>query len=261
MADMMGDRVAGKVALITGGGAGIGRATAIRLAREGALVTITDLDKGRCEAVAAELGDNGAFLTQNVCDEGDWEKVMADLKARHGRLDVLVNNAGILGTEDSQTIEDLTLEEWRRIHSVNVEGVYLGCRYGVKAMKATGGSIINLSSIAGIIASPHVTSYGASKGAVRQFTKSIAVHCGRQGYDIRCNSVHPGVIRTDMGEQVMKLGGGDPDEGWRKRTAQIPLGRPGHPDDIANGILFLASDESRYMTGAELVIDGGYTVV
>ncbi len=128
-------------------------------------------------------------------------------------------------------------------------------------MKATGGAIVNLSSIAGLIATPHLAAYGASKGAVRQLTKSVAIYCGRKGYGIRCNSVHPGIIRTDMGDQVMGLGGGDVEANWQERIATIPIGEPGQPADIANAILFLASDEAGHVTGAELVVDGGMTAV
>jgi NAD(P)-dependent dehydrogenase (short-subunit alcohol dehydrogenase family) len=148
---------------------------------------------------------------------------------------------------------------------VNVEGVFLGCKHAVEAMRAnagsSGGAIVNLSSIAGLVATPHVAAYGASKGAVRQLTKSVAIWCGRQGYRIRCNSVRPGIIQTDMGEQVMRLGGADPERAWETRIRQIPIGETGRPEDIANGILFLASDEARHITGAELVIDGGMTAI
>lgn len=254
-------RVAGKRAIVTGGANGIGRATAMRLAAEGAKVTITDVDHDQGQAAAAEIGEGTTFLGQDVRQEEDWHRVIADVTARDGGLDILVNNAGILGTQSHQTIEHLDLEEWRLIQAINVEGVFLGCRFGIDAMKAGGGAIVNLSSIAGLLASPHVAAYGASKGAVRQLTKSVAVHCGRAGYRIRCNSVHPGVIKTAMGDQVMGIGGIEAAAGWAARLKMIPLGEPGLPDDIANAILFLVSDEARYITGAELVIDGGTTII
>ncbi|MDP6709596.1 MAG: glucose 1-dehydrogenase [Alphaproteobacteria bacterium] len=254
-------RVQDKVAIVTGAGTGIGRATAGRLAEEGAIVTVADRDEAAGAAVAQALGGEAAFVAQDVRLEADWQRLMGEVTGRHGRLDILVNNAGILATRDSQVIEDTDLEQWRAVQEVNVEGVFLGCRYGVEAMKATGGAIVNLSSIAGLIATPHLAAYGASKGAVRQLTKSVAIYCGRKGYGIRCNSVHPGIIRTDMGNQVMGLGGGDVEANWQERIATIPIGEPGQPADIANAILFLASDEARHVTGAELVVDGGMTAI
>ena len=147
------------------------------------------------------------------------------------------------------------------MQAVNAEGVFLGCRAAVKAMKAAGGAIVNLSSIAGLIATPQFVAYGASKGAVRQFTKSVAVDCARKGYRIRCNSVHPGFIETDMGRGSMLMDGGDAEARYKARVRLTPLGVPGQPEDIANGVVFLASDEARHVTGAELVIDGGMTAV
>ena len=179
----------------------------------------------------------------------------------HGKLDVLVNNAGILSTSSRQSVEDVNLEEWRSVQSVNVEGVFLGCQAAVGVMKSVGGAIINLSSVAGLVASPGILAYGASKGAVRQLTKSIAVDCARKGYGIRCNSVHPGLINTDMGQNSMHMGGGNPEENYKNRVALTPMGEAGSPIDIANGVLFLASEEARHVTGAELVIDGGLTAV
>ena len=252
-------RVENKIAIVTGAGTGIGAATARRLAEEGATVTVTDLNAERGQAVAGSLGGAAAFVQQDVRSEADWQRLMEEVTGRHGRLDILVNNAGILATEQSQTIEDTEMEQWRAVQQVNVEGVYLGCRYGVKAMKETGGAIVNLSSIAGLIATPHTVAYGASKGAVRQMTKSVAIYCGRKGYGIRCNSVHPGIMRTEMGDQVMGLGGGDPEKAWAARLAIIPSGQAGEAIDVANCILFLASDEARQVTGAELVVDGGVT--
>ncbi|MCH9673053.1 MAG: glucose 1-dehydrogenase [Gammaproteobacteria bacterium] len=252
-------RVEGRVAVITGAGTGIGRAAAVRLAQEGATVALTDIDPERVAEVAQQIGPAATFFAHDVRVESNWQQIMSDVKSQHGRVDILVNNAGILATQSTQDIEDVELDEWKAVHAVNVDGVYLGCRYGVRTMKSHGGSIVNMSSIAGLVGTPHLAAYGASKGAVRQLTKSVALHCGRKGYGIRCNSVHPGIIQTNMGTQVMSMGGADPQENWKARTAQIPLGEPGQPVDVANCILFLASDEARHVTGAELVVDGGMT--
>ena len=185
---------------------------------------------------------------------------MDNVLQKHGRLDILINNAGILATESSQDVESTSLNQWQAVNAVNSEGVFLGCQHGIQAMKATGGSIVNLSSIAALMATPHLFAYGASKAAVRQLTKTVAVHCGREGYRIRCNSVHPGVIETSMGDELMALGGGNVEEKWAARIAAIPLGEAGTVDDVASCVLFLASDEARHVTGSALVVDGGTTI-
>jgi 3(or 17)beta-hydroxysteroid dehydrogenase len=255
-------RVEGKIAIVTGGANGIGRAVCRRFAEEGAIVTVADLNVEEGQALAAELGGEAGFIALDVRSEQGWQSLMDAVLARHGRLDVLVNNAGILATTQHQSIDDIGIDEWRAVQAVNAEGVFLGCRAGVKAMKlGGGGSIINLSSIAGIIGTPQIVAYGASKGAVRQMTKSIAIDCARKRYGIRCNSVHPGLIDTDMGTESMGMGGGDPKENLKARVGATPMGERGDPLDIANGILFLASDEAKHMTGAELVIDGGLTAI
>ena len=252
-------RVQDKIALVTGGGTGIGCAIAQRLSDEGAQVIITDRNTQTGEAVASAY-DSIEFLEQDVRDQTRWQEVISHVTDRHGRLDILVNNAGILATEPSQGVEDTTLAQWRQVQEINSEGVFHGCQHGIAAMKANGGAIVNLSTIAGLVATPHIFAYGASKAAVRQLTKSVAVHCGRKGYRIRCNSVHPGVIQTDMGDQVMSLGGADTATQWAQRTARIPLGEAGSVEDVANCVLFLASLEARHITGAELVVDGGMTI-
>ena len=255
-------RVEGKIAIVTGGANGIGRAVCRRFAEEGAIVTVADVNAEQGQALAAELGGEAGFIALDVRSEQGWQSLMDAVLARHGRLDVLVNNAGILATTQHQSIDDIGIDEWRAVQAVNAEGVFLGCRAGVKAMKpGGGGSIINLSSIAGIIGTPQIVAYGASKGAVRQMTKSIAIDCARKRYGIRCNSVHPGLIDTDMGTESMGLGGGDPAENLKTRVEATPMGERGEALDIANGILFLASDEAKHMTGAELVIDGGLTAI
>jgi len=254
-------RVDGKVALVTGGGGGIGSAAARRLAAEGAQVVVTDLAMEAAAATAETIGAAAMALAQDVRQEADWARVMADIQARHGRLDILVNNAGILATQNSQNVENTDMAQWQAVQAVNVNGVYLGCRHGVEAMKAAGGAIVNLSSIAGLIGTPHLFAYGASKGAVRQLTKSVAVYCARAGYRIRCNSVHPGLIDTAMGDQVMGLDGADVAASRDVRRQMVPMGELGTAEHVANCILFLASDEAAYVTGAELVVDGGFTVV
>ncbi|MCW5748861.1 MAG: glucose 1-dehydrogenase [Alphaproteobacteria bacterium] len=252
----MAGRVAGKVVLITGGGSGIGRATARLLAQEGATVVLTDVDRNGGQQSVQQIGGAASFLPQDVTRDEDWARVIAEVLAKHGRLDGLVNNAGISGPFPSTfESEDITL--WRRIFAVNVEGVFLGCKHGVPAIRNSGGgSIVNLSSLAALLGTPELSAYGASKGAVRQFTKTVAIECARKGYKVRCNSVHPGIIMTSMGESIFRT------EEIRERARQrVPMRELGRPEDIGYGILFLISDESRYMTGAELVIDAGMSAI
>lgn len=252
-------RVSAKVALVTGAALGIGKATALLLAREGAKVVVADMKEQEGHAVVAEIeaaGGEALFVSLNVTVEEDWSKAMAAIKARFGRLDIAVNNAGIAYTG---TVESTSLADWRRVQAVNLDGVFLGTRYAVEAMKPQGGgSIVNLSSIEGLVGDPTLAAYNASKGGVRLFTKSAALHCARSGYRIRVNSVHPGYIWTPM---VQGLTADTPDQvAARQKLVDLhPLGHLGEADDIAYGILFLASDESKFMTGSELVIDGGYT--
>lgn len=254
-------RVADKVVLVTGAGSGIGRASAKLLAAEGATVIVTDVNRaGGLETVqqiaSLNSGGNARFEEQDTAKEADWKRIVDDILAREGRLNGLVNNAGIAGPFPS-SFEGESLDQWRRILSINVEGVFLGCKYGVPALRASGGgSIVNMSSLAALLGTPDLSAYGASKGAVRQFTKTVAMDCARKGYKVRCNSVHPGIIMTPMGEHIL------PSEKARERTRQrVPIGHFGTPEDIAYGVLYLISDESRFMTGAELVIDGGMNAI
>ncbi|MBE7619554.1 glucose 1-dehydrogenase [Gluconacetobacter entanii] len=252
-------RVSGKVALVSGAALGIGKATALLLAKEGAKVVIGDLKVAEGQATVAEIeaaGGEAMFVELNVACEDDWKKAIPAVTARFGRLDIMVNNAGIAY---GGTVESTDLEHWRRVQSINLDGVFLGTKYAVEAMKPNRhGSIINLSSIEGLVGDPTLAAYNASKGGVRLFTKSAALHCAKSGYNIRVNSVHPGYIWTPM---VQGLTHDTPDQeaARQKLIALHPLGHLGEPDDIAYGILFLASDESKFMTGSELVIDGGYT--
>jgi len=252
-------RVQSKVALITGAAKGIGREAALLLAREGARIAVTDIDETEGRKVAeaiASAGGEALFLTQDVADEAQWQAVIATVVARFGRLDILVNNAGVAL---AGSVEETSLEDWRWLMSINLDAVFLGTKHGVLAMKGNGGgSIINISSIEGIIADPNLAAYNASKGGVRILTKSAALHCAKAGYKIRVNSVHPGYIWTPMVEGYLNETE-DPAAGKEGLISLHPIGRLGVASDIANGILYLASDESSFMTGSELVIDGGYT--
>ena len=255
------DRLKSKIALITGAAQGIGLETARLFVAEGATVILTDRNIEAGEVAANRLGDKAQFMSLDVGDPDQWGQVMTNIVATHSGLDILVNNAGILATGSHQTIEDTDLAQWRAIQAVNVEGVFLGCQNAVQHMKEKGGSIVNLSSVAALIGTPHLVAYGASKAAVRQLTKSVAIHCTMRKYKIRCNSVHPDPVRTPMGDELMTMYDGDLKSGWDNIVNRIPIGIPGEPIDIANSILFLASDEARHMTGSELVIDGGLTAL
>ena len=256
-------QVQGKVALITGAAAGIGAACAEALAAEGARVVLTDLDDARGEALAAKLRDIGhqaLYLHQDVVDEARWAEVIATIEATYGRLDVLVSNAGIA---IMKPLLDMTLVEWRRQNAVNIDGVFLSVKYAIPAMRrAGGGSIIMMSSIAGIRGSAGLAGYSASKGAVRLFSKSVALECAGARDGIRCNSVHPGVIETDIWQKMPQGSPGGrnaPIDPHQLAANIVPLGEAGTAADIAAGVVFLASDASRHMTGSELVIDGGST--
>lgn len=248
-------RVQDKVALITGGASGIGRASALALASQGAKVAISDVQDDVGEKTLAELNDTGAdaiYLHHDVTQEADWEQVISAVQERFGRLDILFNNAGVGG--NGMTLEEMPLEAWRRTMAVNLDGVFLGVKHGIRAMKAEGGSIINTSSILGFVGLPHSGAYTASKGGVRLLTKAAAMECAALGYRIRVNSVHPGFIDTPMVQGAIQRRGPDMRtfiEGYQ------PGGALGRPEDIAAGVLYLASDEARFNNGSELVIDGG----
>jgi len=258
------NRVANKVAVITGASLGLGAASARMLAREGATVVLTDIRDAEGQALSQEIGRAGGqalYLHHDVASEESWQGVIEQVVARFGRLDVLVNNAGVAA---SAAPEEQTLEQWRWLMSINLDGVFLGTRQALLAMKAyppkEGGSIINLSSIEGLVGDPHLGAYNASKGGVRLYTKSVALYCARAGLDIRVNSIHPGYIWTPMVEgYIRSQGDGDIAAGRRQIAAMHPVNRLGEPDDIAYGVVYLASNESKFVTGAELVIDGGYT--
>jgi 3(or 17)beta-hydroxysteroid dehydrogenase len=238
----------------------MGRAIAVRLRAEGAFVVIADVDREAGAATAEE--HDLRFIEHDVRDEAEWADVVSDVEARHGGLHVLVNNAGILGSAAGATPEDTDLSEWRAIFAVNVEGVFLGCRAALPAMRrAGGGAIINISSVASAMATPAATAYGASKAAVRQLTKSVAQYCAEQGLDIRCNSVHPGNVLTPLwhryAEEAAALRGLVLEDILREGEAEVPLGGFTDPEDVAAAVAFLASDDARRITGVELAVDGG----
>ena len=232
-------RVGDKVALVTGGASGLGRADVELLAREGARVVITDVNEEAGRALADEV--DGLFLRHDVSCEEDWQRVMDAVHERHGRLDILVNNAGIVEVAD---IESTSLALYRRMNQVHNEGTFLGCRYAIAAMRERGGSIINISSLSAIRSYPLVPSYAAAKGAVLALTHTVAGHCRQKGYAIRCNAVLPGTIATPLALSVV----GDPSG-------------MGRPEDVAQMVLFLASDESRHVSGAQFVIDNAISMI
>ncbi|RAZ91280.1 3-beta hydroxysteroid dehydrogenase [Mesorhizobium hawassense] len=255
------NRVAGKVAVVTGAGLGLGRASALLLAGEGARLVVSDIDEALAGDTASEIvkaGGGALALRHDVSKPEDWSALMAAIEQRFGRLDVLVNNAGIA---IAKNIEDTTLAEWRRTMAVNLDGVFLGCQEAIRLMKKSGGgSIINLSSIDGIIGEAELAAYCASKGGVRTLTKAVAVHCAEQRYGIRCNSIHPGYIWTPQTENYLRdLGKLEQEKA--KALSRHPIGFLGEPSDIAYMVLYLASDESKFVTGSEMVVDGGYLAV
>lgn len=247
-------QVQDKVALITGGASGIGAACSTTLAREGAKVVITDLDDARGGALAESIG--GLYLHQDVTDEAAWSAVIAAVEKNFGRLDILVANAGIAWVGPAL---EMSLADWRRQNAVNLDGAFLSVKHAIPAMRRSGGgSIIMMSSVAGLRGAANFAGYCASKGGVRLFAKAIAMECAAAGDHIRVNTVHPGIILTPIW-QKMGSGSNAPLDPVEIARVGVPLGIPAEPQEIANGVLFLASDASRYMTGAELVIDGGMT--
>ncbi len=250
-------RLTGRVAIITAAGDGIGAATAEAFAGEGATVVATDINQTGVEAVAARIGGQAIGLHHDAGDEQHWQRVMNTVKERFGRLDVLVNNAGGSG---AGTIEDIKPQVFRDAMRLNLESTFIGCQLAVEIMKgAGGGSIVNVSSVLGLRASWHATAYGPAKAAVRMLTKCVALHCAENRYKIRCNSVHPGYILT---KQTKKWFDEQPNgaELLADVVRKHPIGFLGDPADIAKGIVYLASDDARFVTGTELVIDGGFTM-
>jgi len=248
------ERLRGKLCLVTGGARGIGFAIAEAFQREGASVILTDKNKEAGHAAAARLGARFRFL--DVANEDDWAAIARETP----HLDVLVNNAGITGFEDGLRPHDpehASLDDWRGVHRVNLDGVFLGCRYAIRAMKSTGqGAIINISSRSGLVGVPGAAAYASSKAAIRNHTKSVALYCAQQGWAIRCNSIHPAAILTPMWEPLLGEG---PERQARMAAfvADTPLKRFGQPEEVAALAVLLASDEATYLTGAELTLDGG----
>jgi 3(or 17)beta-hydroxysteroid dehydrogenase len=251
-------RLQDKVALITGSASGIGLATAQLFTEEGASVVIADHDAAAGQWAAAAVA-RSRFHQLDVTREDEWVAVTDAVVREHGRLDILVNSAGVVLFKD---IEQTTLDEWRALMAVNLDGTFLGCKHAVRVMKDSGGrdggAIVNMSSVAGLIGSGNLAAYSASKGGVRLLTKSVALHCARRGYNIRCNSVHPSFAETPM-LQGMIASARNPEKLAANFANAAPLGRLAQPIEIARTILFLASDESAFTTGAELVVDGGLT--
>jgi NAD(P)-dependent dehydrogenase (short-subunit alcohol dehydrogenase family) len=257
----MTGRVQGKKALVTGAAQGLGAATAAMLAREGAQVALADINRAGVDAMAATINEAmGAEVatahTLDVTDAAAWGHAIDAAAKAMGGLSVLVNNAGIAPVG---SIEGIDPEVWRRTMAINVDSVFHGCRAALPVMREHGpGSIVNISSVAGLIASHAFAAYNTSKAAVWMLTKSIALHCAREGYDIRCNSVHPTFARTPLLEGLTK---GTDAEREAKLARQIPIGRIAEPDDVAYAVLYLASDESRMMTASELKLDGGISAM
>ncbi len=262
----MAGRVEGKIALITGGAQGLGEAAARMLAREGAKVVITDVNAKGAAKIADSINEkhkgSALALAHDVTQEDQWKSVVEETGRAFGGLHILVNNAGIGLTKD---LLEITLEEWRRVHAIDLDGVFMGCKQAIPLMAKTvkdtglGGSIVNISSISGIIAGHNMAAYNSAKAAVRHLSKSVALYCAKRGMNIRSNSVHPVFIATPILDGLVERYGRE--EAYAKLGRQVPLGKIGEPDDIAYAILYLASDESKFVTGAELKVDGGISAM
>jgi len=254
-------RVDGKIALVTGAAQGLGAAIAIMLAREGSKVALSDVNLVGCQAQAdtinAEIAGAAIALQQDVADEKTWQQVLDDIQQQFGGLNILVNNAGI---GSIASVEDETFEKWQQVHAVDLDSVFLGCKYAIPLISESGGgSIVNISSISGIIAGHNLAAYNSAKAAVRHLSKSVALHCARARNNIRSNSVHPVFIDTPILDGMAQ--GGDRAAAMEKLGRQIPIGRIGQPEDVAYAVLYLASDESKFVTGTEIRVDGGISAM
>lgn len=254
-------RVTGKKAFVTGGAQGLGQASALMLAKEGALVTVADINERGAKAVAEEINakypGHGFSTALDVTSESQWKEALAQADKAMGGINVLFNNAGIGG---GTTVEDTDFETWKRVLAVDADSVFLGCKYAIPYMVPHApGSIINTSSIAGLIAGHNMAAYNAAKAAVWLLSKSVALHCAKRGYRIRSNSIHPTFIDTPILDGMTR--GMAKEELVRKLAKQVPLGVIGDPDDVAYAVVYLASDESKFMTGAEIKLDGGISAM
>jgi NAD(P)-dependent dehydrogenase (short-subunit alcohol dehydrogenase family) len=248
-------RFEGKTVLLTGGAGEIGSAIARVLADEGASLVVADIDVGAAQELATTLPGRAVAAELDVTCDYDWRRIVARIIEQFDGLHVLVNNAGLATLKASQNPVEFDLDEWRRIMAVNVEGTVLGCRHAIPAMaESGGGSIVNVSSIAALRPTPQLYAYGAAKAAVAQLSKSVAQYCADRGHAIRCNSVHPGLIDTAMFHGAFTPGKAN------QRIAAVPLRRLGNVDEVARAVAYLASDDSSYVTGAQLVVDGGVTM-
>ncbi len=253
-------RMKNKIALITGGARGIGASTAQLLAQEGAKVIVTDILDAQGEALVHSIGPSASYHALDASSEKGWKTLSNTIRKKYGRLDVLFNNAGIIGFSESlgpQDPEYASLDSWHHIHHINLDSVFLGCKYGIGLMKEQGGAIVNMSSRSGLVGVPTAAAYASSKAAIRNHTKSVALYCAEKKYNIRCNSLHPGAVLTEIWHPML----GDDREARKEIMAGIeagiPLGHMGEPKDVAYAVLYLASDESKYITGVELTLDGG----
>ena len=258
----MNDRVAGKIALVTGGAQGLGAAISEALAAEGAKVAVCDLNEAGARDTAERINaahgsDTAIAVHQDVTSEADWKRAVEAVGSAFGGLSVLVNNAGIMVMG---SVEELDLAGWRRSMAVNADSAFLGCKYALPLMRESQpGSIVNMSSVSALIASHNMIAYNASKAALWMLTKSVALHCARGGWDIRCNSIHPTFVRTPLLDDI--VAGRDEETILGKLARQVPIGRIGEASDVAAAVIYLAADESRMMTGSELKLDGGLTAM
>jgi NAD(P)-dependent dehydrogenase (short-subunit alcohol dehydrogenase family) len=254
------NRLDKKIALITGSAQGIGEAIANIFSKEGAIVIVSDIQDSKGEDVAKKIGNNSLYIHLDVREEKDWERVISTIIQKYKKLDILVNNAGIIGIQKEfgpQDPENASLESWRSVHATNSDGTFLGCKYAIKAMKnSSSASIINISSRSGIVGIPAAAAYAASKAAIRNHTKSVALYCAQKGYSIRCNSIHPAAILTPMWDPILGEGN-EKEKNIKIIEKDIPMKKMGTAEDVAFAALYLASDESKYITGVEINVDGG----
>ena len=254
-------RVEGKVAIVTGAASGLGLASSKKLIQEGARVVLTDINQQALETIKEHLSEfsETQYSTEylDVTSEESWQEVIEKVELEYGKINILINSAGIsLGSD----IVSTDFEVWKKVHQVNLDSVFLGCKYAIPKIATYGsGSIINLSSISGIVAGWNTAAYNSSKAGVRLLTKSVALYCAKKGYDVRCNSIHPAFVNTPILDPIKQAFGDD--EAVRKLARQIPMNKIGDTDDVAYAVLYLASDESKFMTGSEIILDGGLSAM